>query len=297
MKNYWIRNLNFLENMEDAILIVDAKGKVLDSNHSAQNMGLLPEKNNVKERFWYSKLVDQDPKEHSYLTIPLPSGKKRFVCRTISILVDEKEPAKAFYFRDLTDQILYQAKAKRFESLFRRRELKIRELEIRDKLTGLFNRMYTIEAFQAEVHRAERSESKIGVVYFDVDRLKAINEIYGTSKGDEFLKAFGKILLDNSRRSDISSRVAGEEFLLLLPGASRNIVLERAEKIRRLFSEFSITEKSKAIQASVSVGVAMFPEDGSTQDILLKEAQAALSVAKKSGRNRVVSTSRGDFEI
>ncbi|WP_246052573.1 GGDEF domain-containing protein [Leptospira semungkisensis] len=283
--------------MEDAILIADAKGKVLDSNHSAQNIGLVPEKKNLKECFWYSKLVNQDPKEHSYLTIPLPAGKKRFVCRTISILVDEKEPAKAFYFRDLTDQTLNQAKAKRFESLFRRRELRIKELEIRDKLTGLFNRTYTIEAFQAEVHRAERSQTKIGVVYFDVDRLKAINEMYGTSKGDDFLKAMGKILLENSRRSDISSRVGGEEFLLLLPGASRSIVLERAEKIRRLFSEFALTEKSKVIQATASVGVAMFPDDGATQDNLLKEAQAALSVAKKSGRNRVVSTSRGEFEL
>ncbi len=290
LKNYWIRNLNFLESLDDAILIADSKGKLIDFNTSAKNLGLVSEKQSLKDCIWYHLLIDRDPKEQIFLTIKTPTGKLRCISRYIPILLEEKEPAKAFFFRDLTSQKIAEAKAKRFETLFRRRESKIKELEIRDKLTGLFNRDFTIESFQTEVFRAERTEAKIGIVYFDIDRLKAINEAFGNSKGDLFIKAMGEILLENSRRSDIACRIGGEEFLLLLPGAARNIVLERAEKIRRLFSEFIVSDLTGDIKSTVSVGVAMYPEDGLTQDDLLHEAYAALYIAKRSGRNRVVST-------
>ncbi|TGK35653.1 GGDEF domain-containing protein [Leptospira andrefontaineae] len=272
-KNYWIRNLNFLENQEDAILISDNKGKLLDSNIQAKEFGLVPEKNDLKHSSWYNELSKADSKEHSHLTLHLSSGKRRFICRTIPILVEEKEPAKAFYFRDITERSFTEAKAKRYESLFRRRENKIKELEIRDKLTGLFNREYTIESFQAELYRAERNGSTIGVVYLHIDGLKEINEIFGNNRGDLLLKEMGRILLENSRRSDISSRIGGEKFLLLLPGAHKNIVLERAEKIKRLFSESTSNGSLGEVKVTVSLGVAMYPEDGSTYDILLQKVQ------------------------
>lgn len=272
-KNYWIRNLNFLENQEDAILISDNKGKLLDSNIQAKELGLVPEKDDLKNSSWYSELSKADSKDHSHLTLHLSSGKKRFICRAIPILLEEKEPAKAFYFRDITERSFTEAKAKRYESLFRRRENKIKELEIRDKLTGLFNREYTIESFQAELYRAERNRTTIGVVYLHIDGLKEINEIFGNNRGDLLLKEMGRILLENSRRSDISSRIGGEKFLLLLPGAHKNIVLERAEKIKRLFSESISNGSWGEVKVTVSLGVAMYPEDGSTYDILLQKVQ------------------------
>ncbi|TGM91016.1 GGDEF domain-containing protein [Leptospira licerasiae] len=274
LKNYWIRNLHFLENQEDAILISDNKGKLLDSNVQAKELGLVPEKNDIKHSAWYAELSKADSKDHSHLTLHLSSGKKRFICRTIPILIDEKEPAKAFYFRDITEKTFTEAKAKRYESLFRRRESRIKELEIRDKLTGLFNREYTIESFQAELYRAERSGSSIGVVYLHIDGLKEINETFGNSGGDLLLKEMGRIILENSRKSDISSRIGGEKFLLLLPGAHKNIVLERAEKIKRLFSESCSNGSWGEINITVSLGVAMYPEDGSTYDVLLQKVQA-----------------------
>ncbi|MEI1276908.1 GGDEF domain-containing protein [Leptospira venezuelensis] len=272
-KNYWIRNLHFLENQEDAILISDNKGKLLDSNSQAKELGLVPEKNDIKHSTWYSELSKADSKDHSHITLHLSSGKKRFICRTIPILLDEKEPAKAFYFRDITEKTFTEAKARRYETLFRRRENKIKELEIRDKLTGLFNREYTIESFQAELYRAERGGTTIGVVYLHIDGLTEINELFGNSAGDLLLKEMGRILLENSRRSDISSRIGGEKFLLLLPGAHKNIVLERAEKIKRLFSESSSKGSWGEVKITVSLGVAMYPEDGSTYDILLQKVQ------------------------
>ncbi|PJZ77569.1 GGDEF domain-containing protein [Leptospira neocaledonica] len=273
LKNYWIRNQNFLENQEDAILISDHKGKLLDSNSQAKELGLVPEKNDLKHSSWYSELSTVDSKKHSHLTLHLSSGKKRFICRTIPILVDDKEPANAFYFRDITERSFLEAKAKRYETLFRRRENRIKELEIRDKLTGLFNREYTVESFQAELYRAERSGTSIGVVHLDIDGLKEINETFGNSGGDLLLKEMGRILLENSRRSDIASRIGGEKFLLLLPGAQKNIVLERAEKIKRLFSESSSSGSWGKVKIKVSLGVAMYPEDGSTYDVLLQKVQ------------------------
>lgn len=289
-KNYWIRSANFLESVDEAVLIVDGKGKLIDSNPSAHDFGLVPAKSSVKENEWYRLLFEKDPKEHISLTLRTETGKHRFICRCIPVLLEEKEPAKAFLFRDITEQRDSAARAKRYESLFRRREAKVKELEIRDRLTGLFNRDYTMEAFQTEVFRAQRTDGSIGIVYIDIDRLKGINEASGTSVGDKFIKSLADILVENSRRSDIACRISGEEFLLLLPGAARNIVLERAEKVRRLFSEFALPDPSGQIKSTVSVGVSMFPQDGETTDDLLHEAQAALYVAKRSGRNRVVST-------
>jgi diguanylate cyclase (GGDEF)-like protein len=160
---------------------------------------------------------------------------------------------------------------------------------IRDPLTGLFNRRYLEETLLMEQRRAQRAKSAFGVVMFDLDRFKALNDQYGHEAGDAALQAFSKVLQAQSRAGDIACRYGGEEFTLVLPGASLEVSLARAERIRASLAANATNEAGAALALTVSAGVAAYPEHGDNGPALLRAADEALYRAKHNGRNRVES--------
>ena len=168
-------------------------------------------------------------------------------------------------------------------------EARLRELSIRDPLTGLFNRRYLEEVLIVEIIRAARKGHPIGIIMADVDHFKRFNDIHGHAAGDAVLVQVGNFLRTHVRSSDVSCRYGGEEFLLVLPEASREITQMRAERmcedVRHLHVEF----EGQTLEAvTLSLGVAIFPEHGSTNDAILGAADTALYRAKREGRDRVV---------
>ncbi|HBF33513.1 TPA: hypothetical protein DDW35_03000 [Candidatus Sumerlaeota bacterium] len=172
--------------------------------------------------------------------------------------------------------------------------LKLREAlrtqSIRDQLTGLYNRRHMEESFMRELHRAQRQNQPLGLIMCDIDHFKKINDTYGHDKGDEVLRGAAAVLQKNIRQGDIACRYGGEEFLIIMPEASLEITAMRAEQIRQ-----SIRQKTLLPQQAItlSLGVAMYPNDGQSTDELQAAADAALYEAKRTGRDRVVISSAG----
>jgi len=169
-------------------------------------------------------------------------------------------------------------------------EARMRELSIRDFLTGLFNRRHLGESLDHEIARAERAEGTLGVIVFDVDNLKEINDRSGHAAGDEVLKQLGRVAAANTRGSDLACRCGGDEFVVVLPGASRHATVERAEALRDMISALEFEpEVLETSGVTVSLGTAVYPQNGRTADEVLAAADEALYRAKRGGRNQAVS--------
>lgn len=159
------------------------------------------------------------------------------------------------------------------------------EMAVTDSLTGLYVRRYIMVKLQEEFHRAGRYNKGLSVVMADLDRFKRINDTYGHTVGDRVLKVVSKFFLKNIRDIDIISRYGGEEFLILLPEATKDEAYTVSERLRKKLAEFKVDDLP---QLTVSLGIASYPEDGKDVEGLIKKADAALYAAKQSGRNKVV---------
>lgn len=165
----------------------------------------------------------------------------------------------------------------------------LREQSVRDPLTGLFNRRYLEETLERELNRAERRSHPLGVIMIDIDRFKRFNDTYGHASGDELLRSLSSHMLQHIRGADIACRYGGEEFILILPETSLEVTLQRAEHIREDFNRLQTRDSDRTmISGTLSIGVAVFPDHGTTSAAVLRAADAALYRAKREGRDRVV---------
>jgi diguanylate cyclase (GGDEF)-like protein len=168
-------------------------------------------------------------------------------------------------------------------------EARLRELSIRDPLTGLFNRRYMEEVLALEMSRAVRKQYPIGIIMADIDHFKRFNDTHGHAAGDAILVQVGNLLRTHVRSSDVTCRYGGEEFILILPEASREITQIRAEKMREDASQLHVQYEDQTLEpVTLSLGVAIFPDHGSTIEALFGAADTALYCAKREGRDRVV---------
>jgi len=163
----------------------------------------------------------------------------------------------------------------------------LREQASRDALTGLLNRRYLYESIERELARAKRDGYPVSVMMIDIDHFKAFNDRYGHPAGDEFLIALGRLLLESIRQGDLACRYGGEEFILILPGAQMEDAVRRAGAICHAFQHLSIDFNGSRLSATVSVGIAVYPDHGENTSQLIMAADLALYQAKEAGRNCV----------
>jgi diguanylate cyclase (GGDEF)-like protein len=169
-------------------------------------------------------------------------------------------------------------------------EAALRELSVRDPLTGLFNRRYLEETLERELRRAERKNLPLGVIMMDVDFFKRFNDTYGHVAGDEILRLLGASLRQHIRGSDIVCRYGGEEFIFILPETSFETTFARANLLVSEARRLSPSHAGVALgTVTLSAGVAVFPEHGSNGGEVLAAADAALYQAKIQGRDRVAA--------
>ena len=166
---------------------------------------------------------------------------------------------------------------------------KLRNQSIRDPLTGLFNRRYMEVSLERELHRATRKQRPLGVIMVDLDHFKHFNDTYGHQTGDALLRTFGQFLQKRMREEDLACRYGGEEFILIFPEAELKPLQQRAEELRETAKQIRALDSDKSSEEiTLSLGVASFPEHGSTVETLLQAVDAALYRAKAEGRDRVV---------
>jgi diguanylate cyclase (GGDEF)-like protein len=160
---------------------------------------------------------------------------------------------------------------------------------IRDPLTGLFNRRYMEESFDRELRRATRKQSTLGILMIDVDHFKSLNDTFGHEAGDAVLRSLGSFLQQHFRAEDIVCRYGGEEFTVILPETTLEAARHRATELCQAVKQMLVQHRGQVLRSiSLSVGIAISGEHGSTADSLLHAADSALYLAKKQGRDRVV---------
>ena len=165
----------------------------------------------------------------------------------------------------------------------------LRHQAIRDELTGLYNRRYMQESLPREISRAQRAGTPLAAIMLDIDHFKRFNDTHGHLAGDALLKALGKFLNRHVRDEDIACRYGGEEILLIYPDITRESAQQRAEKLRTEIKNLNTPHFGQLVgSTTVSMGVALFPKHGSSAEELIAAADAALYLAKASGRDRVV---------
>ena len=164
------------------------------------------------------------------------------------------------------------------------------ELSMRDPLTGLYNRRYLEETMGRELPRARRMGQSVGVIVLDIDHFKVLNDTYGHDAGDMVLAKTGELLRSTTRKQDIACRFGGEEFAVILPGATLAIARNRAEAIRVALEALRVPFGGQEIgPLTISAGVASVPPHAQDWTFAMHQADRALYVAKQAGRNKVVA--------
>jgi diguanylate cyclase (GGDEF)-like protein len=214
-------------------------------------------------------------------------------------------PLRGSELRELTDTINRMASQLQHERenlertvADRTRELqeanaRLERLAVTDGLTGVFNHRRFQEAMQAELLRAERHRRPVSVLMVDVDYFKKVNDAMGHPAGDELLRRLAQVLGADLRQTDLIARYGGEEFAVILPETTKSEAMQVAERMRAAVEERINEGATWPTRVTVSIGVATYPDDGKSGELIVSAADQAMYVAKRQGRNRVIGSRGG----
>lgn len=164
----------------------------------------------------------------------------------------------------------------------------LEKLAVTDELTGLFNRRHFFESTHSQMALGLRHHFKIACMLMDIDHFKRINDTYGHMAGDEVLKKIGSLLKACKREGEVLARFGGEEFVMCLFNTDSECAVMAAERFRRLVSEHDFSSVAQGLKITLSVGVAVWPQEQvKSIDELVKAADKALYQSKSLGRDRV----------
>lgn len=167
---------------------------------------------------------------------------------------------------------------------------RLQKLAALDPLTGVYNRRFGMARLGEEFVRAIRTNGPVGIMMLDIDHFKKVNDSYGHLAGDRVLVQVAKTARAALREGDILMRYGGEEFLIILPAASKSNARDISEKLRHMVEGITVTDGDQTIRVTISIGATSFPEfTASNDEDLVKRADELLYSAKESGRNRVVA--------
>ena len=267
---------NLARNSEDAIIILDGQGEVIDLNPAAQQiLNIRPSQARLVSLEGISPAVQKgleqslrDPTTPVYLEIPQQDQKRAYSLKSFPI---DEQPGLAkgiaLVLRDVSE---------------------IQRLATTDPLTGLNNRRFFIVLGRRELDRARRYHRAISAILFDIDHLKNVNDKHGPATGDHVLQVLGKRCQNAFRHTDILGRYGGEEFAVLLPETNPDFAMQTAERFRQLIELKSFETSAGMIAITISVGVAGQTDcQDLTLDVLLAQADQALSAAKAGGGNQI----------
>jgi diguanylate cyclase (GGDEF)-like protein len=161
----------------------------------------------------------------------------------------------------------------------------LQKLVVTDSLTELYNHKYIIERLDSELSEAERFNTPLSIVMFDIDHFKRVNDTFGHPAGDEVLLTIAQTIKKHSREYDIVARYGGEEFLVILPNTSVRCATKFAERIRKEVKELKWSSYDMTL--TISGGIAEFYTGVNPADLIIR-ADKMLYVAKRTGRDKIV---------
>src|SRR5271170_6966939 len=291
-----------LESINDALIMVDARGRVDYLNPAAvQLLGVEPDQvrgRPIDELATRISETDRklfiDPVQQSLsggaalvlrrraLVVTVPGDGERLVEMSATALRDEQEETAGVLvqlhdvteLRGLSHQISYQA--------------------THDALTGLVNRREFERRLSDGLEAARRGDVAHVLCYLDLDRFKLINDTSGHQAGDSVLRDLGKLLREQVRDSDTVARLGGDEFGMLLVGCPLDKARQIADQVCRKVAEYRFAWKDRIFNIGISVGLVEISRESGTLEELLAAADTACYVAKKQGSGRVVVYSARD---
>ncbi len=205
------------------------------------------------QRFEFDMMIGSDSRSFEARVVAVPDGESLFIAR------------------DMTDR--------------KKAEERLAYMAYHDPLTGLPNRITFNERLARDLARAKRRKEIVGVILFDLDRFKEVNDTLGHAAGDRLLVAVAERLLGIVRETDTVARISGDEFCVLLPEhTDESGALQGARKIHNAFgTPFQI--EGQDLHVTASIGISMFPCNGDTPETLVKNADIAMFRAKAQGRD------------
>jgi diguanylate cyclase (GGDEF)-like protein/PAS domain S-box-containing protein len=293
-----------IETMHDGVLVLDLQYRIVDINPAME--GFLSGRassylgKNAYEvlKPWMVKtnlFVNKD-ETRSEVTVPLDPT--RYLDLNITPLYDRNQilSGHLMVFRDITERKQVEKRLRYVNDRLQAHlieigllQSKLREQAIRDPLTDLFNRRYLEETLDRELSRAAREEYPICIIMIDLDHFKRINDTYGHEAGDVVLKAIADVLAEQSRRGDFACRYGGEEFVIVMPNVGLETAYERAESLRQSLTLLRVPYEYYSLSVTISMGIACFPENGQTREVILRAADQAMYAAKDAGRDHILS--------
>ena len=191
---------------------------------------------------------------------------------------------------EMLARVRTQVKRKRYTERLRDNVQLSIEMAITDALTGLFNRRYMETHLAGLVEQAAARGKPIAVMILDIDYFKSINDGYGHDAGDDVLREFALRIRKCIRNIDLACRYGGEEFVIVMPETDIAVAAMVAERLRRRIAaeKFPIQQGAKALDVTLSIGIAALNGAEDNAAAILKRADTALYRAKRDGRNRVV---------
>jgi diguanylate cyclase (GGDEF)-like protein/PAS domain S-box-containing protein len=299
IKTSELRYRRLFEAAQDGILILDAQtGAITDVNPFLVKMLGYSREEFVEKKLWeVGAFKDIEASQEAfealqrneyirYEDLPLRGKDGRLIQVEFvsNVYLVGGEKVIQCNIRDITER-------KHAEDALLKSQALLLEQSVRDHLTGLFNRRYMEATLDRELLRATRKHLSLGIIMLDVDGFKHFNDTYGHAAGDVILRELGDLLLKQVRGEDIPCRYGGDEFIIVLPDASGDVTRERAELICQHARNIHLQFEGHALGAiTLSLGVAVFPEHGTTSAAILRVVDAALYRAKHEGRDRVVVT-------
>jgi diguanylate cyclase (GGDEF)-like protein/PAS domain S-box-containing protein len=296
LKDSEVRYRRLFEAAQDGILLLDAKtGMITDVNPFLINLLGYSREEFIEKSIWEVGAF-QDIKANKgafkslqaneyirYKDLPLKAKDGRLVPVEFvsNVYWEGKQKVIQCNIRDISER-------KQDQYVLLKEAALLREESIKDHLTGLFNRRYLEETLERELLRALRNQLPLGIIMLDIDDFKHFNDTRGHAAGDAILREFAKLMIGHIRGEDIACRYGGDEFIIVLPGASRRMTRERAKQLLDYAKHLFVQLEGKPLgPVSLSVGVAVFPEDGSTRTAILKVVDTALYRAKHEKHSRL----------
>jgi len=272
-----------LEKLTEGVIVINHGGLIIDINSAAlqilnTNRGQLSnaQLDEYLEDFALTELV-----HHGRETLEVTlQGRTYDVTGSILDITDTNSDV-VLVFRDVTTR-------RQTEQALRNAQLELERLAHTDSLTGLYNRRLFMQRLREEAERVNRHKGCLSILLFDLDHFKQVNDRFGHETGDRVLQAVAKAANDVKRLSDITARIGGEEFALLLPETDREGAMRLAHRLRAAIESAKTPDPAgDSVSVTASIGVATVSTQSDDPASALKLADAALYQAKNAGRNQV----------
>ncbi len=291
-----------IEQMVDGVVVLDALDRLVEINPAGQKIlgvtGEVPVGKYAQPLFapWPSLATHFQGIQEGEFQVEFTGDSPRFIDLRVVPLRDRRNQhtGRLLVLRDITLLKETEIELRRANSELHGRigqieslQAQLEEQAIHDGLTGLYTRRYLEGVLEQELSRSVQTERAVSLLMLDIDHFKHFNDFHGHLAGDAFLQALGDLLKRSTRAGDTACRYGGEEFVVVMPGATLKEATAAGERLRLALEHTTITYRGTILQTTLSVGVATFPIHATDGYDLLHCADQAMYAAKRGGRNRV----------